>query len=30
VRFIRDSGGHVIEMSIGGQRVWDLRLRRIQ
>jgi hypothetical protein len=30
VRFIRDSGGHVIEMSIGEERVWDLRLRRIQ
>jgi CubicO group peptidase (beta-lactamase class C family) len=30
VRFIRDSGGHAIEMSIGEERVWDLRLRRIQ
>ncbi|MGD1096747.1 MAG: serine hydrolase domain-containing protein [Bryobacteraceae bacterium] len=30
VRFIRDSAGHVIEMSIGESRVWDLRLRRIQ
>jgi len=30
VRFIRDSGGRVIEMSIGGQRMWDLRLPRIQ
>jgi hypothetical protein len=29
VRFIRDSGGRVIEMSIGQQRVWDLRLPRI-
>jgi hypothetical protein len=28
VRFIRDSGGHVTEMSIGEDRVWDLRLRR--
>ncbi len=30
VRFIRDSGGRVIEMSIGGSRVWDLRLPRAQ
>ena len=30
VRFIRDSGGRVIEMSIGGGRMWDLRLPRIQ
>jgi hypothetical protein len=30
VRFIRDSGGRVIEMSIGGSRMWDLRLPRIQ
>jgi CubicO group peptidase (beta-lactamase class C family) len=30
VRFIRDSGGNAIEMSIGESRVWDLRLRRIQ
>jgi len=30
VRFIRDSGGRVIEMSIGGQRMWDLRLPRSQ
>jgi CubicO group peptidase (beta-lactamase class C family) len=30
VRFIRDSGGRVIEMSIGGQRMWDLRLPRRQ
>jgi CubicO group peptidase (beta-lactamase class C family) len=29
VRFIRDAGGHVTEMSIGEQRVWDLRLRRV-
>jgi CubicO group peptidase (beta-lactamase class C family) len=28
VRFIRDTEGRVIEMSIGEQRVWDLRLRR--
>jgi CubicO group peptidase (beta-lactamase class C family) len=30
VRFIRDSGGRVIEMSIGGGRMWDLRLQRSQ
>ncbi len=30
VRFIRDSGGRVIEMSIGLSRMWDLRLPRIQ
>ena len=30
VRFIRDSGGRVIEMSIGRSRMWDLRLPRIQ
>jgi hypothetical protein len=30
VRFMRDSGGHVTEMSIGYPRMWDLRLRRIQ
>jgi len=29
VRFIRDSGGRVIEMSIGSSRMWDLRLPRI-
>jgi CubicO group peptidase (beta-lactamase class C family) len=28
VRFIRDSDGRIVEMSIGEQRVWDLRLRR--
>jgi CubicO group peptidase (beta-lactamase class C family) len=30
VRFIRDAEGRVIEMSIGEQRVWDLRLRRVR
>jgi hypothetical protein len=30
VRFIRDAAGRVIEMSVGGPRVWDLRLRRVQ
>jgi hypothetical protein len=30
VRFIRDSSGRVIEMSIDGPRMWDLRLPRIQ
>jgi len=30
VRFIRDAGGRVIEMSIGGGHVWDLRLPRVQ
>jgi CubicO group peptidase (beta-lactamase class C family) len=29
IRFIRDGSGHVTEMSIGEQRVWDLRLRRM-
>ena len=28
IRFLRDSEGRVTEMSIGEQRVWDLRLRR--
>lgn len=28
VRFIRNGGGRIVEMSIGEQRVWDLRLRR--
>jgi hypothetical protein len=30
VRFIRNAEGRVVEMSIGEQRVWDLRLRRTQ
>lgn len=30
VRFIRDSGGRVIEISIRAQRMWDLRLPRIE
>ncbi len=29
VRFLRDSGGHVRDMSIGESRVWDLRLHRV-
>jgi hypothetical protein len=29
VRFIRDNSGHVVEMSIGSTRMYDLRLRRI-
>lgn len=29
IRFIQDREGHVIEMSMGEQRVWDLRLRRL-
>jgi CubicO group peptidase (beta-lactamase class C family) len=28
VRFIRDSSGHVVEMSFATGRMWDLRLRR--
>ena len=28
VRFIRNGEGRIVEMSIGEQRVWDLRLRR--
>jgi CubicO group peptidase (beta-lactamase class C family) len=28
VRFIRNAAGRVVEMSIGEQRVWDLRFRR--
>jgi hypothetical protein len=30
VRFIRDHDGRVIELSIGQQRVWDMRFRRLQ
>jgi hypothetical protein len=30
VRFIRDSGGRVTELSIGESRMWDLRLPRVQ
>jgi hypothetical protein len=29
IRFLRDSAGKVTEMSIGEDRVWDLRLRRV-
>ena len=29
VRFIRNAGGRVVEMSIGAVRVWDLRLKRV-
>jgi CubicO group peptidase (beta-lactamase class C family) len=30
VRFVRDSAGHVTELSIGEQRVWDMRFRRVR
>ena len=30
VRFMRDSAGRVTELSIGQQRVWDMRFRRVQ
>jgi CubicO group peptidase (beta-lactamase class C family) len=30
VRFLRDSAGHVTELSIGEQRVWDMRFRRVR
>ena len=30
VRFLRDAAGHVTEMSIGEDRMWDLRLRRVK
>ena len=30
VRFMRDSSGRVTELSIGEQRVWDMRFRRVR
>ena len=30
VRFLRDSAGRVTELSIGEQRVWDMRFRRVR
>jgi CubicO group peptidase (beta-lactamase class C family) len=30
VRFLRDSAGRVNELSIGEQRVWDMRFRRVR
>ena len=30
VRFLRDSSGRVSELSVGEQRVWDLRFRRVR
>src|SRR4029077_16654568 len=30
VRFMRDAQGHVSELSIGEQRVWDIRFRRMR
>ena len=30
VRFLRDAQGHVSELSIGEQRVWDIRFRRVR
>jgi hypothetical protein len=30
VRFMRDAQGHVSELSIGEQRVWDMRFRRVR
>jgi hypothetical protein len=29
VRFLRDGGGRVTAMSLGSERVWDLRLERV-
>ena len=28
--FMRDAQGHVSELSIGEQRVWDIRFRRVR
>ena len=30
VRFMRDSTGRVSELSLGEQRVWDMRFRRVR
>jgi CubicO group peptidase (beta-lactamase class C family) len=30
VRFMRDSAGRVTELSVGEQRVWDIRFRRVR
>jgi CubicO group peptidase (beta-lactamase class C family) len=30
IRFIRDAGGRVTELSLGEQRVWDMRFRRVR
>ena len=30
IRFLRDSGGRVTELSVGEQRVWDMRFRRVR
>ena len=30
VRFLRDAQGHVSELSIGEQRVWDMRFHRVR
>jgi len=30
VRFLRDSAGRVTELSVGEQRVWDMRFRRVR
>jgi CubicO group peptidase (beta-lactamase class C family) len=30
IRFLRDTKGHVAEMSLGDGRLWDLRLRRVE
>jgi len=30
VRFLRDSTGRMTELSIGEQRVWDMRLRKVR
>jgi hypothetical protein len=30
IRFLRDAKGHVSELSVGEQRVWDMRFRRVR
>jgi hypothetical protein len=30
VRFLRDTTGRVTELSVGEQRVWDMRFRRVR
>jgi hypothetical protein len=30
IRFLRDTKGHIAEMSLGDSRLWDLRLKRVE
>jgi hypothetical protein len=30
IRFLRDTKGHIAEMSFGEGRLWDLRLKRVE